>query len=111
MPEALANSTVALLVFGLVITALIVSVIGLESEQTRAYLRRQPWFRRFEQLGPSELRFRGMVSLGVGLCLFGALLSLRLWPDVGLWPALALGVLSIVAITLGAALLERAEQS
>ena len=55
MPEALANSTVALLVFGLVITALIVSVVGLESEQTRTYLRRQPWFRRFEQLGPSEI--------------------------------------------------------
>jgi hypothetical protein len=105
----LATSTGALLALGLLFLLLVGGTLALESEQTRALLRRFAWYRRFELLPPAELRFRGLVALGAGVCSFAALLTLKLFvPEVGVWSALALGMLCVVAITLGAALLERA---
>jgi hypothetical protein len=107
----LANSSSALIVLALVFVVLIGGALALDTEIARTQLRRYLWYRRFELLPPAELRFRGMVSLGVGLCTFAALLTLELlMPAVGLWPALALGIGAVVAVTLGAALLERAAQ-
>jgi hypothetical protein len=105
----LVTTTAALLVLVLLFATLVGAVLMLESEHGLALLRRQAWFRRFEQLPPSELRYRGLTSLGFGLCSFAAILTLRLLvPEVGVWTGLALGVISVVAITMGAALLERA---
>lgn len=107
----LANSTGALIVLGLVFVLLIGGALALDTEIAQTQLRRYIWYRRFEVLNPAELRFRGMASLGLGLCSFAALLTLELLvPNVGLWSALMLGILSVVAVTLGAALLERAAQ-
>ncbi|KIG17429.1 hypothetical protein DB30_03348 [Enhygromyxa salina] len=93
----------------LVFVLLIGSALAFDTEFAQAQLRRHLWYRRFELLPPAELRFRGMVALGVGLCTFAALLTLELLaPGAGPWPALALGILAVVTVTLGAALLERA---
>ena len=105
----LASSTGPLLALGLLFLLLVGGTLALESDQVRALLRRYAWYRRFELLPPSELRFRGLVSLGTGVCCFAALLTLKLFvPEVGVWSALALGMFCVVAVTLGAALLERA---
>ena len=105
----LATTTGALVVLALLFATLVAGVVALESERGLAWLRRQAWFRRFEMLPPPELRYRGLVSLGFGICSFAAILTLKLLiPDVGVWTALALGIICVVAITMGAALLERA---
>jgi hypothetical protein len=105
----LATTTVALIVLGLLFATMLAAVLAFESEQGLALLRRQAWFRQLELLPPPELRYRGLVSLGVGLCSFAAILTLKLLvPEFGIWAGLALGVMSVVAITMGAALLERA---
>lgn len=105
----LATTTGALLVLGLLFAALIGVALTLESERGLALLRRRAWFRRFEQLSPAELRYRGMISLGFGLCSFAAILTLKLLvPEFGVWGGLSLAVIAVVAITMGAALLERA---
>jgi len=105
----LTSSTGALLTLAVVFALLVGAVVALDNVEVQRQLRRYSWFRRFEQLGPSDLRYRGMISLGLGLCGFAALLTLRLlFPGTGVWPALALGLLTVVAVTLGAALLERA---
>jgi len=83
-------------------------VIAFESDQGRVLLGRLRWFRRLEQMHPAELRFHGMISLGVGICGFAALLTLKLLASVPAWTALALGTFTVLAVTLGAALLERA---
>ncbi len=89
--------------------ALLVAVaVGLESDRGRALLRRSAWFRRLELLNASELRYRGLISLGFGICCFGALLTLKLFEPVSLWSALTLGIMAVVSVTLGAAFLERA---
>jgi hypothetical protein len=66
------------------------------------------WFNRFTQLPPSELRHRGMIAVGVGVCCFAALLTLKLFAPVPMWCALIFGIGAVVSITLGAVLLERA---
>ena len=105
----LASSTGALLTLAVVFALLVGAVVALESVEVQRWLRRFPWFRRFEQLNPAELRYRGMVSLGLGICSFAALLTMRLvFPTTGVWPALAFGVFTVVSVTVGAALLERA---
>lgn len=105
----LANTTGALIALGLLFVILIGGALALETDGARAMLQRFAWYQRFEILGPAELRMRGLVSLGFGICSFAALLTLKLFvPDVGVWSALALGMLSVIAVTLGAALLERA---
>lgn len=105
----LATTTAALIVLALLFALLVAAGLVLESERGLAYLRRQLWFRRFEMLPPSELRHRGLISLGFGICSFAAILTLKLLaPATGVWTALALGVMTVIAITLGAALLERA---
>jgi hypothetical protein len=105
----LATTTTALLVLALLFATLLGAVLALESERGLALLRRQAWFRRIEMQSPAELRYHGLVSLGFGLCSFAAILTLKLlMPGLGIWAGLALGVISVVAITMGAALLERA---
>ncbi|WP_146158427.1 hypothetical protein [Enhygromyxa salina] len=107
----MADSTSALIVLALVFVVLIGSALAFDTEIAQSQLRRYLWYRRFELLPASELRFRGMIAIGVGLCTFAALLTLELLaPGVGTWAALMLGILAVVAITLGAALLERAGQ-
>ncbi len=101
-------NTAVLLGLALIFTLLLAAALGLESERGRAFLRRFVWFRRFELLAPSELRYRGMISLGFGVCCFAALLTLKLFAPVPLWSALTLATMAIIAVTLGAALLERA---
>jgi hypothetical protein len=109
MLALLATTTTALFVLGLLFAALVGAALTLESERGLALLRRQAWFRRFEQLGPAELRYRGMVSLGFGLCSFAAILTLKLLvPEFGVGAGLTLAIIAVVAITMGAALLERA---
>ena len=105
----LASSTGALLTLAVVFALLVGAVIALESPEVQRWLRRYPGFRRFEQLSPAELRYRGMLSLGLGICGFAALVTLRLlFPATGVWTALAFGLFTVVAVTVGAALLERA---
>jgi hypothetical protein len=105
----LATTTTALFVLGLLFATLVGAAVTLESERGLALLRRQAWFRRFEQLGPAELRYRGLVSLGFGLCSFAAILTLKLLvPELGVGAGLTLAIIAVVAITMGAALLERA---
>lgn len=105
----LATTTTALFVLGLLFATLLGAALALESESGLALLRRQAWFRRFEQLRPAELRYRGFISLGFGLCSFAAILTLNLLvPDFGVSAGLSLAVIAVVAITMGAALLERA---
>ena len=105
----LATSTAALLVLGLLFATLVMAMLALENERGLALLRRQAWFRHLEMLRPPELRYRGLVSIGFGVCSFAAILTLKLlMPESSMWPALALGVMCVVAITMGAALLERA---
>jgi hypothetical protein len=104
-----ATTTAALIVLALLFATLLGAVLALESEQGLALLRRQAWFRHLELLSPAELRYRGLVSLGFGLCAFAAILTLKLLvPELGMWAALALALISVVSITMGAALLERA---
>ena len=105
----LANTGAALAVLALVFLLLIGVALALESDLAQTELRRFAWYRRFELLSPADLRFRGLVSLGIGLCSFAALLTLELFvPEVSVWPALALGISAVIVVTLGAALLERA---
>ncbi|HLT38305.1 MAG TPA: hypothetical protein VK034_18595 [Enhygromyxa sp.] len=92
----------------LLFALLLAAAIGLENEHTLARLRRFAWYRRFERWRPTELRYRGMITLGVGVCCFAALLTLQLFKPVPMWMAMALGIMAVVAVTLGAALLERA---
>lgn len=105
----LATTTFALFVLGLLFATMVGAVLALENDSTLALLRRQAWFRRFEQIGPAELRYRGLISLGFGLCSFAAILTLKLlMPEFGVGAGLSLAVIAVVAITMGAALLERA---
>lgn len=103
-----ASNTAVLLGAAVVFALLIAAVIGLDSERGRALMRRFVWFRRLELLSPSELRYRGLISVGFGICCFAALLTLKLFEPVPLWSALTLGLMAVVAVTLGAAFLERA---
>ncbi len=106
----LATSTAALVVLALLFATLAAGVLALDSDRGMALLRRQAWYRRFEMLPPTELRYRGLISLGFGICSFAAILTLKLViPETGVWTAMTLGTISVVAITMGAALLERAE--
>ena len=98
----------SLITLALLFLVLIGVALAMENPQVKGSLRRTEWFRRFEALPPSELRFRGMVSLGVGVCCFAALLTLKLFAPVSAWAATLLGVACVCAVTLGAALLERA---
>jgi hypothetical protein len=66
------------------------------------------WFHRFVQLPQSELRHRGMIAIGVGVCCFAALLTLKIFAPVPLWVALFFASAAVASITLGAVLLERA---
>jgi hypothetical protein len=105
----LATTTTALFLLGLLFAALVGAALTLESERGLALLRRQAWFRQFEQLSPPELRYRGLVSLGFGVCSFAAILTLKLlMPEFGVGAGLSLAVIAVIAITMGAALLERA---
>lgn len=105
----LASTTGALIALALVFSILIGGALALDNPQVQAQLRRMPWYQRFEALQPADLRFRGLVCLGLGLCSFAALLTLKLFvPEVSVWSALALGTLAVVTVTLGAAFLERA---
>jgi hypothetical protein len=105
----LVQSTASLIALALVFALLVAAVFAVENDTVRAWLQQQDWFRRFEALPTHELQFRGMVSLGCGVCCFAALLTLRLlFPDTQAWAALALALASVMAITIGAALLERA---
>jgi hypothetical protein len=105
----LATTTTALFVLGLLFATLVGVTLTLESERGLALLRRQAWYRRFEQIGPAELRYRGFISIGLGLCSFAAILTLKLLvPQFGVGAGLSLAVIAVVAITMGAALLERA---
>ena len=100
---------VAVLIGLVLVVALVIAVaLAFENDQLRVRLRRFAWFRRLELLPPSELRYRGMVSLGVGICCFAALMTLQLFQPVPTWTALTLGIMAVLAVTLGAALLERA---
>ncbi|MFO7566685.1 MAG: hypothetical protein R6X02_28840 [Enhygromyxa sp.] len=101
------SSAVSLL-FALVVAITIAATLIVDTERGRDLLRRFSWFRRFELLPPSELRYRGMIALGTGVCCFAALLTLALLEPVSRWPALSLGIAAVVWVTLGAALLERA---
>ena len=104
----LANTSAALIALAVVFLSLVGGALALENPQVQARLRRLAWYQRFEMLQPHELRYRGLVSLGLGLCSFAALLTLKLFvPEVSVWSALTLGTLCVVAVTLGAAFLER----
>jgi hypothetical protein len=96
------------LLFLLLFLLLFGAALSLESEQGRELWRGFRWFRQLEQLRPAELHFRGMVSLGAGICCFAALLTLKLFAPIPAWSALLLGALTVLAITIGAAFLERA---
>lgn len=101
-------SPTQLIGLALLFASLIGAVLALDTARGRELLRRFAWFRRFELLGPSELRYRGMIMLGLGVCCFAALVTLRLFDPVSPWPALALSIAAVVAITLGAVFFERA---
>lgn len=110
----LARST-AILLFAALFLVLVGLALTFESARGLAWLRRHAWFRRFETLPPRELRYRGMVSLGLGLCCFAAMLTVELiLPGTPVhrwfspWGSIGLGVIAVAAITLGAAFLERA---
>ena len=105
----LANTTGALIALALVFTLLIGAVLAIDHPEVKRVLCQLEPYRRFERLAPVELRFRGMVSLGIGMCSFAMLLTLKLiLPDMSVGAALSFGVLTVVAVTVGAALLERA---
>ena len=97
---------------------IVASAFAADNERAQTWLRRFVWYRRLLALGPAQLRFRGLVTLGAGVCCFAALLTLLLLvPDhsplrgwLTSWGTLALGSLSVATITAGAALLERAAQ-
>ena len=104
-----ASTAAAMIILALVFLVLVGAVIILDTPAAKRYLRQQAWYRRFEQLPPRELRFRGLVSIGVGMCSFATLLTLKLlFPATSWITALSFGILTVVAVTLGAALLERA---
>jgi voltage-gated potassium channel Kch len=92
----------------LVVATIFSAAMVVDTDRGRAQLRRFAWFRRFELLPPAELRYRGMVMLGAGICCFAALLTLGLLGPVSRGSALVMGIATVFAITLGAALLERA---
>ena len=99
-----------LLSLALVFVLLVGATLALDSPRGRAQLRRFVWFRRFELLPPAELRHRGLIAVGFGVCCFAAVLTLRLFPPVGVWSAVGLASLAVIGVTLGAAMLERAGQ-
>jgi hypothetical protein len=111
LAPSLASTALFVAVLALLLLVLAGLALGLESSEGRAFLRRFAWVRRFERLHPTDLRFRGLLTLGVGVCCFAALLTLRLFAPVPPWTAVTLATLAVVAITLGAALLERAATS
>lgn len=78
--------------------------------QQRALRSAVGWLRHLKALRPSDLRFRGMVSLGLGICSFAALVTLKLFAPVPFWSALTLAALTVGLIILGAAFLERAAE-
>lgn len=107
-------STPLLLALTLVF-ALLVALTLLERGPAGHLLYRFVWFQRLALLEPDELRVRGTVAIGAAFLSFALLLTLRLilldtplgrW----LWPLLAmpLAVTTVGALTLGAALYERA---
>ena len=98
----------SLVALALLFLVLVGAALALENPRAKANLRRMAWYRRFELLPPAELRFRGMVSLGVGVCCFAALLTLKLFAPVSAWAATLLGLACVTAVTFGAAMLERA---
>jgi hypothetical protein len=97
-----------LIALALVFALLVGAAILLDSERGRSLLRRSPWFRRFELLPPSELRHRGLIALGFGVCCFAALVTLKLFDPVSRWTAVTVATLAVASITFGAALMERA---
>jgi hypothetical protein len=102
----------------LVITSIFVLLVALtliERESGRAWLQRREWFQRLQLLGPNELRIRGTIAIGSAFLSFALLLTLRFIlvdTPIGhwLWPiaAMPLAVFTVGAVTLGAALYERA---
>ncbi len=95
--------------------ALLVALTLLERGPAGELLHRLPWVQRLALLEPEQLRVRGMIAIGTAFSSFAALLTLRLIlvdTPIGrwLWPLLAmpLAVTTVGAVTLGAALYERA---
>lgn len=103
-----AFNTGVFLSLALLLVLLVGAALSLESEQGRELWRGFRWFRQLEQLRPADLHLRGLVSLGVGICCFAALLTLKLFAPIPAWSVLLLGALTVLAITIGAAFLERA---
>ena len=95
-----------LLLFGL----LILAAIQLDTPQGRTLLRRFAWFRRFEQLPAHERHHRGTVALGLGVCCFAALLTLKLFEPAPRWLGTMLAIATVVLITAAAGLYSSAEE-
>ncbi|NVB41435.1 hypothetical protein G6O69_26590 [Pseudenhygromyxa sp. WMMC2535] len=103
------------LIFAGIFVLIVAAALSLERPRVQAALARVPQYRRLQLLGPGELRYRGMVSLGLGLCSLAAMLTVELlladtpvhaW--LSPWGSISLGLIAVVATTIGAAFLERA---
>ncbi len=95
--------------------ALLVALTLAERGPGRHWLHQREWFHRMQLLSPAELRTRGLLAFGTAILSFALMLTLRLIlidTPIGrwLWPlaAMPLAVMSVGAISLGAALYERA---
>lgn len=104
-----------LLVALTLVFALLVALTLLERGPAAHALHRLAWFQRLALLEPEQLRVRGTIAIGAAFLSFAALLTLRLIlidTELGrwLWPlfAMPLAVTTVGAVTLGAALYERA---
>ena len=94
------------LLFGLLIFA----AIGFETGRARPLLRNFAWFRRLEQLPAHELRHRGTIALGLGICCFAALLTLQLFGAPPRWLVMMLAVATVMLVTLAAGLMSFADR-
>lgn len=95
-----------LLLFG----SLILAAIKLDTPEGRAVLRRFAWFRRLEQLPARELHQRGTIALGLGVCCFAALLTLKLFEPAPRWLGTMLAFATVVLVTAAAGFYNADEQ-
>lgn len=88
----------------LLVAVLIAIAVALESERGRMLLRRFAWFRRLEQLSAEQLRDLAMITLGVGVCCFAALLTLQLFAPAPRWLGVTLAFATVLFVTVAAGL-------
>lgn len=101
--------------FALLFVLIVAVALSFETNRAQLHLRRYAWYRHLELLEPPELRFRGMVAMGLGVCSFAAMLTLELvlrgtplHDLLSPWFTLGLGMSAVLSLTLGAAFMERA---